>query len=89
MNVQYRPELNPGNSRPNHKSMRKIKFPQHPLVIQLRAARVAQGKTQLDVTVEGGFGERSIQGWENGRVSPSLHNLTAWANALGLEIMLR
>lgn len=73
---------------PHFKSRRTIDFPLDPMIVALRARRIQLRKTQLEVSIDAGFGVRSIEWWETGRVTPGLFNLRAWANSLGVDLLL-
>jgi transcriptional regulator with XRE-family HTH domain len=64
----------------------------HPIVEQLRDARVGRDLSLNDVAVAAGryngWGRGSIWKWENGVGHPSLASLDEWAQALGFEIAL-
>ncbi len=62
----------------------------HPIAVQLLLARAGQrGVTQDVIAARVGVSVQTVQAWEAGKKNPSLHHLTAWAAALGLELALR
>lgn len=60
----------------------------HPVVVALRARRVALGLSQADLSRIIHYTLRSIGSWENGRSSPSLRALVAYAAAVDARIEL-
>lgn len=60
----------------------------NPLIEQLRAARIAQDLTQLQVGRRIGRSGSAVAKWERGAEVPKISNLIAWADALGLRLTL-
>jgi len=59
------------------------------LAIALHAARLADGRSQVDVAAELGLNRWSIYQWESGQGHPRPIGLLAWANALRCAVILR
>lgn len=63
--------------------------PRDPLIAALKAARIEQGLTQIEVARRMGRStSQVICHWENAARSPSLISLNEWAYALGCELAL-
>lgn len=60
----------------------------HALPLQLRATRISQGLTIEVLANRIGVDSSCVTRWERAKTFPSLLNLEAWANALGLDILL-
>lgn len=60
----------------------------HPLITQLRAARKAQRLTQGVVAKRAHYSLSFLSNCEVGNTTPSLDTLTAWAAALGYDLVL-
>ena len=60
----------------------------HPIIAQLRRARQKRCSAQ-QLADQIGKSRGVVTDWEYGRHSPNLDNLTAWAAALGYEVILR
>jgi transcriptional regulator with XRE-family HTH domain len=62
---------------------------QHPITYALKGYRIALGLTQQEVAARSdGLHRTEINGWETGRMHPTLANLDRWAAALGCEIIV-
>ncbi|HZP53132.1 helix-turn-helix transcriptional regulator [Actinocrinis sp.] len=59
------------------------------LALALHAARLAEGRSQVDVASELGLNRWSISQWESGQGHPRPIGLVAWANALRCAVILR
>lgn len=62
--------------------------PVHPIVAQLRAARLKQGLSQAAVARRIGVPQNTLWAWEVGRYTPLLDAVAAYAQALGLQLTL-
>lgn len=60
----------------------------HPIVAQLRDARIAAGLTQGAVAHRLGTNRQALRRWEVGRTEPLLCRVNDWAAALGYQITL-
>lgn len=59
-----------------------------PILLELHRRRVARKLSLPSLAATIGCCPTTLAGWERGEHSPSLFFLTAWANALGQEIIL-
>ena len=59
------------------------------IVEVLRLLRLKKRKSQLDTADRIGVSHRTLQAWELRIHPPILPNLQAWANALGMEVVLK
>ncbi len=55
-------------------------------IFALASRRVELGMTQFELSERVGVATCIISGWETGRNSPSYHNMSAWAQALGMRL---
>jgi transcriptional regulator with XRE-family HTH domain len=60
-----------------------------PIVAALVAERKAQGLSQRAIGRACGLSSATACEWERGGHSPTLDNLRAWADALGLDLRLQ
>lgn len=60
----------------------------HPIVAELRAARVRAGVSQSALAEKMGYALSVFSKWERGTYAPNLRRLMDWAEALGLEIRI-
>jgi transcriptional regulator with XRE-family HTH domain len=59
------------------------------IIEELRRARGNQGIAQFDLAEVSGYDRGTIAKYETGRGTPSLRMACNWAEALGLEIVVR
>lgn len=59
------------------------------ILLKLRHTRKLQGLTTAALAKRVGVIPSQLSNWEMGKQCPSKNNLTAWANALGFDIVLR
>jgi len=59
-----------------------------PLVLQLVARRKTRGWSQERLAKRVGVRHQQLSCWETGVKTPRLANLTDWAQALGLDLVL-
>lgn len=60
----------------------------HPLVEELRAARVNKGYTLKDLAKKSGYHWRTFEKWENGSAQPRLVAFIDVCKALGIRVVL-
>ncbi|HEX6968304.1 MAG TPA: helix-turn-helix transcriptional regulator [Micromonosporaceae bacterium] len=60
----------------------------HPIVLALKGRRIALGLSQREVAAAAGTWQGRLTAWETGHAVPTLDSLTAWAAALGCELVL-
>jgi transcriptional regulator with XRE-family HTH domain len=60
----------------------------HPLLVQLRRARLMSGISTEILAPEVGVSRAAISHWETGRKEPTLDHLCAYARAVGYEITI-
>ena len=58
----------------------------YPVIAQLKAERLAQGKAIVDLALELGYSPTSLARWERGEFIPSVQALHDWAEGLGVEL---
>lgn len=64
------------------------KWRPHALCVDLRKIRREKKITVVALAKKIGSNRCTLSQWESGKYSPSVRNLTNWAQALGLEIKL-
>lgn len=61
----------------------------NPLAAELRDERRARGVSQAKLASRIGVLNAQLCYWESGKRAPATHNLIAWANALGFDLVLQ
>lgn len=56
------------------------------IIARLFSRMAEQGRSVNDVAREAGFSDAALNGWRRGSIKPSLHNLLAVAEVVGLTL---
>lgn len=59
-----------------------------PIIAELKLLRMLNGVRAVDVVAAEGMSLAALSHWENGHKTPHLHNLRAYARAVGYDLAL-
>lgn len=60
-----------------------------PVIRELRAERIRQRLTLVELAKRAGYNKERFCDWETGKAKPRMRTLSDWCDALGLELTVR